>query len=383
MSGSGAELSALVLQGGGALGSYQAGAYEALLAAGQPIDWVAGISIGAINGAIICGNPPERRVERLAAFWRRASSVITAAPISDSDIALTLFDETSAAMTAAFGAPGFFRPRVPPSLPGLPNKPESVSVYDTGPLRESLLTLVDFDLLNSGAIRYSIGAVNVRTGNFHYFDTARDRIGPEHVMASGALPPGLPMIEIEGDYYWDGGVVSNTPLQYVLDYERPQRDMLVFQLDLFSARGELPETLLEVAQREKDIRYSSRTRMNTDLMCRLHELSAAIARLDPKAPKELRDDPDWRILNEAAHQNTTTIVHLIHRRAVGEGASKDYEFSRFTMERNWEDGRLDVQKTLSHPNWRDRTRTPGAVVTLDLTRGDDGAERLCARGGAS
>jgi len=383
MSESGVELSALVLQGGGALGSYQAGAYEALLAAGQQIDWVAGISIGAINGAIICGNPPERRAERLAAFWRQTSSVITAPPISDDDIVLRFFDETSAAMTAAFGAPGFFRPRLPPSLLGLPKAPESVSVYDTRPLRETLLSLVDFDLLNSGAIRYSIGAVNVKTGNFHYFDTARERIGPEHVMASGALPPGFPMIEIEGDYYWDGGVVSNTPLQYVLDYERPQRDMLVFQLDLFSSRGELPETLLEVVQREKDIRYSSRTRMNTDLMCRLHELSAAIARLDPKAPKELRDDPDWRILNEAAHQNTTTIVHLIHRRAVGEGASKDYEFSRFTMERNWEDGRLDVQKTLSHPSWRDRPRAPGTVATLDLTRGDEGAERICARGGAS
>ncbi|HTO78361.1 MAG TPA: DUF3734 domain-containing protein, partial [Methylocystis sp.] len=246
--------------------------------------------------------------------------------------------------------------------------PERLSVYDTGPLRETLLSLVDFDLLNSGAVRYSIGAVNVKTGNFRYFDTARERIGPEHVMASGALPPGLPMIAIEGDYYWDGGVVSNTPLQYVLDYERPPRDMLVFQLDLFSARGQLPETLLEVAQREKDIRYSSRTRMNTDMMRRLHTLSRALARLSPKVADQLRDDPDWRILKEAAHENTTTIVHLIHRRALGEGASKDYEFSRFTMERNWGDGKSDVEKTFSHPDWRNRPRAPGEVVTLDLTK---------------
>jgi NTE family protein len=274
----------------------------------------------------------------------------------------------SAGLTATFGAPGIFRPRMPPALPGFPHPPERLSVYDTAPLCETLLSLVDFDLLNSGALRYSIGAVNVKTGNFRYFDTARERIGPEHVMASGALPPGFPMIAIEGDYYWDGGVVSNTPLQYVLDYERPPQDILVFQLDLFSARGELPETLLEITQREKDIRYSSRSRMNTDLMCRLHNLSRAVARLSPKVAEELRDDPDWRILNEAAHENSTTIVHLIHRRAVGEGSSKDYEFSRSTMERNWEDGKLDVRKTLSHPDWLNRARTPGEVLTLDLTK---------------
>ncbi|MBY6243048.1 patatin-like phospholipase family protein [Methylosinus sp. Sm6] len=383
MSASGDELSALVLQGGGALGSYQAGAYEALLAAGQKIDWVAAISIGAVNGAIICGNPPERRVEQLTKFWRETSSLITAAPVNDEELVLQLFDETSAAITAACGAPGFFRPRLPPALPGFRHAPERLSVYDTAPLRETLLSLVDFDLLNSGATRYSIGAVNVKTGNFHYFDTARERIGPEHVMASGALPPGLPMIEIEGERYWDGGLVSNTPLQYVLDYERPRRDMLVFQLDLFSARGELPQTLLEVASREKDIRYSSRTRMNTDLMCRLHALSAAIARLGPKAPKELREDPDWRILNEAAHENTTTIVHLIHRPAPGEGPAKDFEFSRCTMERNWIDGKRDVEKTLSRPEWRERARAPGGAVTLDLTEDAEGTEHSCARGDGS
>jgi len=365
------ELAALVLQGGGALGSYQAGAYDALFAAGQRIDWVAGISIGAINGAIICGNPPERRVEQLTKFWRQTSRLITTTPLNGDAKVLGLFDETSAAITAAFGAPGLFRPRVPPPLPGFAHPPERLSLYDTKPLRETLLSLVDFDLLNSGATRYSIGAVNVQTGNFRYFDTEHDRIGPEHVMASAALPPGFPMIEIEGDFYWDGGIVSNTPLQYVLDYERPPRDMLVFQLDLFSARGELPQTLLGLAEREKEIRYSSRTRMNTDLLCRLHNLSAVISRLGVKAPKELRDDPDWRILTEIAHENTTTIVHLIQRAGVGEGLSKDYEFSRFTMERHWENGKLDVQETLNHPSWLDRPRTPGEVVTLDLTRNDD------------
>ena len=368
MGGSGGEVSALVLQGGGALGSYQAGAYDALLAAGQRIDWVAGISVGAINGAIICGNPPERRVEQLAKFWRQTSSTITTAPFNGEEVMLELFDETSAAITATFGAPSFFRPRMPPMLPGFSYPPERVSLYDTAPLRETLLSLVDFDLLNSGATRYSIGAVNVKSGNFRYFDTTRERIGPEHVMASGALPPAFPMVEIEGDYYWDGGVVSNTPLQYVLDYVRPPRDTLVFQMNLFSARGDLPRPLLEITQREKDIRYSSRTRMNTDLMCRLHKLSRSLAHLGPRLPRELREDSEWRGLDAAAHENSTTIVHLIHRRALGEGASKDYEFSRFTMERNWGDGTLDVQKTLSHPDWLNRKCAPGEVVTLDLTK---------------
>jgi NTE family protein len=362
------EYCALVLQGGGALGSYQAGAFEALQQADQKFDWVAGISIGAINGAIICGNPPERRAERLAEFWRRTSGALTTPPLAGKEEVLKVFNETSAAMTAAFGAPGFFRPRVPPALPGLLYKPAHLSIYDTAPLRETLLSLVDFDLLNSGEVRYSIGAVNVRTGNFRYFDTKYEKIGPDHVMASGALPPGLPMIEIEGDHYWDGGIVSNSPLQYVLDYERVERDCLIFQIDLFSARGELPQTLLEITQREKDIRYSSRTRMNTDLMCRLQRLSRAVARLNGRIPEDLRADGDWRILEEAAMAGATTIVHLIHRRAAGECASKDYEFSRFTMERNWSDGRNDVEKTLNHPKWIHRKRKPGEVVTLDLTQ---------------
>jgi NTE family protein len=358
---------ALVLQGGGALGSYQAGAYEALQQADFKIDWVAGISIGAINGAIICGNPPERRAERLEQFWRQTSSRLLATPITRDDASLRLFNETSAAMTAAFGVPGFFEPRVPPPIPGWPCKPGEVSIYDTKALRETLLQLVDFDLINAGEIRYSVGAVNARSGNFQYFDTKYQKIGPEHVMASGALPPSFPPIEIAGEFYWDGGIVSNTPLQYLLDLEGEDEDCCVFQIDLFSARGDLPATLLEIAQREKDIRYSSRTRLNTDMMCRQHRLRAAIKRLAAKLPAELRDDPDWRALEERGREASTTIVHLIHRRAVYESASKDYEFSRATMERTWADGRRDVETTLSHPEWINRARPLGAVKIFDLT----------------
>jgi NTE family protein len=359
---------ALVLQGGGALGSYQAGAYDALQRANFKIDWVAGISIGAINGAIICGNPPSLRAERLDRFWRQTSSRLLATPVARDEASLRLFNEASAAITAAVGVPGFFKPRIPPAMPGWTYEPGKVSVYDTCALRETLLQLVDFDLLNAGEIRYSIGAVNARSGNFQYFDTKYQNIGPQHVMASGALPPAFPPVEIDGEFYWDGGIVSNTPLQYVLDFEGEDKDTCVFQIDLFSARGELPATLVEITQREKDIRYSSRTRLNTDMMCRQHRLRAAIKRLADKLPSELRDDPDWRLLEERGRDVSTTIVHLIHRRGQYESASKDYEFSRDTMERNWVDGRKDVETTLSHPDWINRVRHPGAVKVLDLTR---------------
>ncbi|MFY9658166.1 MAG: patatin-like phospholipase family protein [Methylocystis sp.] len=361
------ELRALVLQGGGALGSYQAGAFEALAESGIEIDWLAGISIGAINGAIICGNPPELRAERLAQFWRQTSSLLTASPISKDDTSLRLFNESSAAMTASFGVPGFFTPRAPPLIPGWPYSPGDLSLYDTSSLKETLLRLVDFDLLNAGRIRYSIGATNARNGNFQYFDTKYHKIEPEHVMASGALPPGLPPIEIGGEFYWDGGLVSNTPLQYVLDLEGDHEDICVFQIDLFSAAGELPKTMLEVAQREKDIRYSSRTRLNTDVERRQCAVREAIHRFSARLPPELRDDPDWRLVDDYGSPRATTIVHLIHRRALAESASKDYEFSRNTMQRNWADGRMDVEKTLTHPEWIARTRPRGGVKVFDLT----------------
>jgi len=362
------EMTALVLQGGGALGSYQAGAYEGLAKGGVEFDWVAGISIGAINGAIICGNPPERRAERLAQFWRQTSSRLAAQPMTEDESSLRLFNETSAAMTAAFGVPGFFSPRSPPIIPGWAYKPGQLSLYDTAPLKETLLALVDFELLNSGTTRYCAGVVNARSGNFRYFDTKYDRVGPEHVMASGALPPSFPAVEIDGEFYWDGGLVSNTPLQYVLDIEGDHEDVCVFQVDLFSARGELPKTLLEIAQREKDIRYSSRTRLNTDMQRRRCDLRGAIARLGAKLPPELAQDPDWLELQAGASGAATTIVHLIHRRAVGESASKDYEFSRHTMARNWADGARDVQTTLTHPDWVGRARPPGCLQVFDLTR---------------
>src|ERR1700749_753675 len=258
----------LVLQGGGVLGSYQAGAYQALCNFGFEPDWIAGISIGAVNAAIIAGNAPEKRVQRLKEFWELVSAPVPWNPIAKGDRGRSFFNETSAALIAAFGVPGFFQPRFPPAPLWPQGSPQSLSYYDTAPLRATLERLVDFDRINDLKTRLSVGAVSITPGNFRFFDKVEfkklgKRIGPEHIMASGALPPGFPSIVIEDEHFWDGGIASNTPLDYVLDAET-RADLLIFQVDLFSARGPLPKTLLEAAEREKDIRFSSRTRMNTD-----------------------------------------------------------------------------------------------------------------------
>ena len=363
-----AEKTVLVLQGGGALGAYQAGAYEALCEAGHTPSWVAGISIGSVNAAIIAGNPPEKRVERLREFWERVSGWLLGRPLSNDDNSRRLFNETSAALAVTTGVPGFFEPRVPPPVFMPQGTPQAISVYDTSPLHATLLELVEFDLLNSGPVRVSLGAVQVKTGNMQYFDTASGKIGPEHVMASGALPPGFPPIEIDNEPYWDGGLVSNTPLQHVLEGSGPRQDMVIFQIDLFSARGPVPATLFEIAQREKEIRYSSRTRLNTDIFCELQAIRRAVRHLRPTLSEQLASNADWQLLDRLSCDAAITIVQLIHRRAAYWTQSNDYEFSRFTMEEHWTSGRADVERTLNHPEWKSRTRPEEGVKVLDLTR---------------
>ena len=363
-----AEKTVLVLQGGGALGAYQAGAYEALCEAGHTPSWVAGISIGSVNAAIIAGNPPEKRVERLREFWERVSGWLLGRPLSNDDNSRRLFNETSAVLAVTTGVPGFFEPRVPPPVFMPQGTPQAISVYDTSPLHATLLELVDFDLLNSGPVRVSLGAVQVKTGNMQYFDTASGKIGPQHVMASGALPPGFPPIEIDNEPYWDGGLVSNTPLQHVLEGSGPRQDMVIFQIDLFSARGPVPATLFEIAQREKEIRYSSRTRLNTDIFCELQAIRRAVRHLRPTLSEQLASNADWQLLDRLSCDAAITIVQLIHRRAAYWTQSNDYEFSRFTMEEHWTSGRADVERTLNHPEWKSRTRPEEGVKVLDLTR---------------
>ena len=361
----------LVLQGGGALGSYQAGAYQALSRHDFEPEWVAGISIGAINAAIIAGNDPGQRVKRLKEFWEMVSSPVPWNPIVNNDHGRTVFNETSAALIATFGVPGFFAPRIPPAPLWPLGSPQSQSYYDTAPLRKTLERLVDFDRINDLKTRLSVGAVGVTSGNFRYFDNVEfkrlgKKIGPEHIMASGALPPGFPSIEIDGEHYWDGGIASNTPLDYVLD-EEVRKDLLIFQVDLFSARGALPTSLLEAAEREKDIRFSSRTRMNTDKNKQIHNARKAVRDLIGKLPEELKSDPSVIYLREAAKENTVTVVHLIYRSKNYESSSKDYDFSHVGMVEHWSAGVRDVHLSMRHEEWLERPQSGETMVTYDLT----------------
>jgi NTE family protein len=368
----------LVLQGGGALGSYQAGAYQALCRHDFEPDWVAGISIGAINAAIIAGNPREKRVERLKEFWNLVSSPVPWNPVTSGDRGRAFFNETSAALIATFGVPGFFKPRFPPAPLWPHGSPQSQSYYDTTPLRATLQRLVDFDRINDLKTRLSVGAVSVTSGNFKYFDNFEfkkqgKKIGPEHIMASGALPPGFPSVEIEGEHFWDGGIASNTPLDYVLD-EEMTNDLLIFQVDLFSARGLLPDSLLEAAEREKDIRFSSRTRMNTDKNKKIHNIRKALRELIGRLPDYLRNDPSLELLSKAAQENTVTVVYLIYRSKNYESSSKDYDFSHVGMVEHWAAGERDVHLSMRHEDWLARPQSDETMVTYDLT--GDGTETL-------
>lgn len=364
------ETIALLLQGGGALGSYQGGVYQALAEANLHPDWVAGISIGAINSALIAGNPPETRVDRLRQFWEE----ITASPFGlpdmssvklKGDVVHTVLGQMQAMGAIVGGAPAFFSPRFPPPFLQARGSSEAVSYYDTKPLRATLERLLDFDRLNAGGLRFSVGAVNVRTGNFTYFDTTTHHIGPEHVLASGSLPPGFPATEIEGEFYWDGGLVSNTPLQWVLD-SRPRRDTLAFQVDLWPASGPFPRDLAESDARQKDIRFSSRTRYATDQFRKAQKLRRAVGKLLKHVSHNAQGLPEIELLKEEACERVYNIIQLIYHSKNYEGSSKDYNFSRRAMEEHWRAGYNDAVRTLRHPEVLQRPDDLDGVFTFDL-----------------
>jgi NTE family protein len=391
------ECIALVLQGGGALGAYQAGVFEALTEAGVEPDWIAGISIGAFNSAIIAGNPPEARVDRLRQFWEGVTEPFVEwhgpfawpvaalqpdapaaprlpdfwqfasefAPALRADSARVLFNQWAAGRVLFNGTPGFFalRPVTPWLWPG--SSERATSYYDTSALKRTLERIIDFDRINSNAMRLSVGAVNVRTGNFAYFDTTKDRIRPEHIMASGALPPAFAAVEVDGEYYWDGGLVSNTPLRWVVD-KYPQRDTLVFQVDLWSSRGELPHNMTNVNTRQKEIIYSSRTRAASTRFAEMQCVRNSIATLLPKLPPELADSPECAVLRRFSERKVWNLIQLIYRAKNYEGDSKDYEFSRLSMVEHWRAGYDDTVRTLAHPEVLERPRNADGVFTFDI-----------------
>jgi NTE family protein len=322
------------------------------------------VSIGAINAALIAGNPPVRRVERLREFWDLvSSSVACEAPPWEGQRAT--FHQLSAAVAAMAGVPGFYQPRFPPPFLQPEGTDGAVSFYDTAPLRATLEKLIDFDLINSKKVRLSVGAAHVRSGNSVYFDNLRQTIGPEHIMASGALPPAFAPVMIDGEPYWDGGIVSNTPLQYVLD-NRGMAKTLVAQVDLFNARGAMPLNMPSVMSRQKDIIYSSRTRFNTDQAAELQRTKQAMLNLIAKLPARLRNDPDVKFLAASNRTAHVDIVHLIYRQSRFELESKDYEFSRAAVTEHWEAGRQDMLRTIEHPEWLVRSDLEEGVAVYDL-----------------
>ena len=362
----------LALQGGGALGAYQAGVYEALAEADIQPDWIAGISIGAINAAIIAGNSPNSRVERLREFWTQVTTDglwpglgEVGANVARGDAARQLLDQISASFAFVHGAKGFFaaRPMTPWLQPA--GTIEATSFYDITELKRTLERLVDFDRINTCPTRFSVGAVNVKTGNLVCFDTTTHGIRPEHVMASAALPPGFPAVEIEGEHYWDGGLVSNTPLQWIVDTQ-PRKDTLAFEVDLWNSRGEFPRNILEVMAREMEIRYSSRTRAGGHRFRYFQRLRCAVAGLLEQLPSDLRNSPEARLLSTVADRKVYNVVHLIYRARSHEGHSKDYGFSRFSMEEHWCAGYHDAVRTLRHPEVLQPPTNREGVLTFDL-----------------
>jgi NTE family protein len=358
---------ALVLQGGGALGAYQAGVYQALHEVGIEPDWVSGVSIGAINAAIIAGNPPERRLARLREFWERITDRKVWHYTPDGDFFRKARNAASSWLTITQGQPGFFEPLSPGPWFTAAGAREATSYYDTSPLKTTLLDLVDFSLLNEGATRLAVGAVNVLTGNFIYFDSSEEEIGPEHIMASGALPPALPMVKIGTDYYWDGGIVSNTPLQHLLEQE-DHLNSLVFQVDLFSSRGVLPRDIQDVMARHKDIMYSSRTRHNTDVYRRLHTWKTRLHQALAKVPDDALSDEERALRDRLSDLPEITILHLIYQQKAYEGHAKDHEFSGTSMREHWQSGYEDTKRTLKHKTWLDLPPEGAGIVVHDVHR---------------
>ncbi|MHC9085172.1 patatin-like phospholipase family protein [Luteimonas sp. RIT-PG2_3] len=371
---------ALVLQGGGALGGYQCGVYEALHEAGVRPNWFSGISIGAINAAILAGNPVEDRLDRLRGFWDLISdpgpslawpAVAIRALVAGmpEDPNLLAWARGMGALGALLqGQRGFFEPRMVSPFLLDDGSPQAISFYDTSALRGTLERFVDFDRINRDhSVRLTVGATNIQRGNFRYFDSASDRIRVEHILASGALPPAFPAIEIEGEHYWDGGIVSNTPLEYLLECH-PHEDTLAFQVDLWSARGEPPRTMMDVMERMKDIRFSSRTRHGTRMVEMAQQLRTSLKELiehlpDGKLPAQLQDAfapyLDDRVFN---------IVHLIYQSKSHERDHKDYAFGHIPLREHWESGQQDMAQTLRNPQFFALPDRKIGVATHDVHR---------------
>ena len=344
---------ACTFQGGGALGAYQVGVLQALDEAGYTPDWFVGTSIGAINAAIAAGNPEKVRVEKMHQFWE--SIATPPSPFSldtiDNSLARKVEHLLSAHTTIFFGQSGFFTPRlVSPHLPWH-SKADSLSYYDTSPLKATLERVVDFDRINDKKIcRLSVGAVEVCSGKMIYFDSHQETIGPEHIMASGALPPGFPAVEVNGKFYWDGGISSNTPLNYVLGHQE-EKHLLCFMINLFDSYGLDPSSMDEVMKRKKDIEFSSKFNKMIELYCQIHELKNSIHILSHYVPTADRGKNEIKQCLSRGHQSTISLVHFLYHQDGSELSSKDFEFSQKTIHERIQKGYADGQKAIKKSPW--------------------------------
>jgi NTE family protein len=339
----------LVLQGGGALGAYQAGVYQALDEAGVEPDWVIGTSIGAINAGIIAGNRPENRLPRLRAFWDRmrhgpTTQLLAGVPGWGAP--------TANALTVLGGVPAFFRPN-PWAFLGIPLTPETAGYYSTAPLEATLRDLIEADVLNACTTRLTVGAANVRTAEMRYFDSRDTPLSIRHIMASGALPPAFPAVRIDGELYWDGGILSNTPVEAVFD-DNPRRSGLVFTVNIWQPHGPEPADIVGVMSRQKDLQYASRAKAQVLRQKQIHRLRHVIAELARMLPEETRDRPEVRRLAAFGCLTRMHVVRLLAPAIAGEDHTKDIDFSARGIRGRWEAGYADTLRVLEQKPWTHR-----------------------------
>jgi NTE family protein len=342
----------LVLQGGGALGAYQAGVYQALHEAGIEPDWVIGTSIGAINASLIAGNAPRDRLTRLKDFWNRVEH---SGPQRAYASLPFIGAMTANWITIMSGVPGFFKPN-PLAFLGqhVPLGSESAAYYSTAPLEQTLNELVDFEQVKSGSTRLTVGAANVRTSEMRYFDSKNDTLSAKHVMASGALPPGFPPVRIGEDLFWDGGILSNTPVEAVFD-DNPRRNSVVFAVHIWNPEGSEPQTLWQVANRQKELQYSSRAVSHIMRQKQIHRLRHIIAELSARLPEAVRKRDELRELAGYGCLTRMHVVRLLAPQLAGEDHTKDIDFSASGIRARWDAGFEHTSKILRRSPWLENT----------------------------
>ncbi|MDP3532999.1 MAG: patatin-like phospholipase family protein [Alphaproteobacteria bacterium] len=360
---------ALACQGGGSLGAYHIGAYQAMQEAGYLPDVVSGISIGAFTAALIAGNNPENRMEKLKAFWDTISwpEIMNGMPIPPE--MRKMHNSMTSMQGFIFGQPNFFEPRVP----GAKHQPKgslgAISHYDTSKLKGTLLKFVDFDRINSKKTQLLLGATRIKDGQLVFFDSAKTKIGPEHVMASGAFPPGFPPVEIDGEMYWDGGCVSNTPLEGIYEIE-PRVHTLVFMIDLFNPIGEVPKDMEGVSIRTKDIMFTSRTAHHIEQISKRHNLKKALGHILAKIPADLKNDPIVKEIKAFASDSDFDIVHILYNAPSYEVDTKDCEFSKTSIKDRSDHGYTDMKNAVENSPWL-REPVPHAGCSVHKFHGSE------------